>query len=274
MPATAAPLLGAPSGPAWKSTAKRWGLAWQAFMVHNLVLADFRVRYRNMSLGILWSLLNPLVMMAVLALVFTEIFPSARPHFAAFILIGLLPYNFLSLCLASASTSIVDRGHLVRKLRFPRAILPVAIILSQGIHFAIQFALLLVYVGLQVPPSLNWLWLVPLLALQVLVAIGACMIASALDVYFRDVRYLVESGNLVLFWLTPIFYSLDMAPRWLQSFLLINPLTAQVTLWRQILLERAAPPAGLALVTIEALLVFGAGLLIFKRLEPGFADNI
>jgi len=254
--------------------AKRWSAAWLAFMIHNLVLADFRVRYRNMSLGILWSLLNPLVMMAVLALVFTEIFPSPRPHFAAFILIGLLPYNFLSLCLASASTSIVDRGHLVRKLRFPTAILPTAIILSNGIHYAIQLLLLLVFVAFQVSMTINWLWLAPLLGLQVLVAIGACMIASALDVYFRDVRYLVESGNLVLFWLSPIFYSLEMAPRWLQSLLLLNPLTAQVTLFRQILLEGAAPPAGLALVSAEAVLILATGVLLFRRLEGGFADNL
>jgi ABC-type polysaccharide/polyol phosphate export permease len=263
----------APPRPALRRT-QRWDLHWYRFMLQNLVLADFRVRYRNMSLGILWSLLNPLVMMAVLAVVFTHIFPTPRPHFAAFILIGLLPYNFLALCLNSSTTSIVERGHLVRKLRFPRMVLPVAIILSNGIHYLLQLALLLTFVAIQVPPTVYWLWLVPLLGLQLMVVIGACLVASALDVYYRDVRYLVESGTLVLFWLTPIFYSLDQAPRWLQTALLANPLTAQVTLFRQILLERAAPPAGLLLVLAEAAVSLILGLIVFHRLERGFADAL
>jgi ABC-type polysaccharide/polyol phosphate export permease len=247
------------------------------FLLANLVLRDFRVRYRNMSLGIFWSLVNPLVMMATLTFIFTRIFPNnIVPDFAVFVLCALVPFNFYSLAAAIGTTSIVDNHPLVKRVKFPREIIPLASVLSNCLHFLIQIGLLIAFVlGFGYPINPYWLWLPVVWGLEVIFLCGLTLATSALDVYIRDMRYLIESSNLVLFWLVPIFYPLSIIPQKYHLIYQLNPIAAVVLACRNILLEAKAPPTSL-LIKLTAVSIFFSvlGFVIFAKLKRRFADLV
>jgi lipopolysaccharide transport system permease protein len=247
-----------------------------SFLLNNLVLKDFRVRYRNMSLGVFWSLLNPLVMMLVLSFVFTVLYPSRIPHFAVFVLCALVPFNFFTIAWLTGTTSVIENHALVRRQRFPRRILPVASVLANCLHFLIQIGLLIFFVLIS-GYGVNRYWtLLPLVwGLEVVFVCGMALITSALDVYYRDVRYVVESANLVLFWLVPIFYSFSIIPERYHLIYQLNPVSAVVLASRNILLDAKAPPSSLLIKLLAvSFLCLAVGSWVFGKLERKFADLV
>jgi lipopolysaccharide transport system permease protein len=246
------------------------------FLIRKLVLKDFKIRYRNMSLGAFWSLLNPIVMMAVLTFVFTKLLPSGQPNFPVFLLCGIVPYSFFSLAWATGTSSIVENAGLVKRIPLPREILPIASVLSNCVHLLIQIGLLLAMVllyGLRV--NVFWLWLPVLWGLEVLFVCGLCLISSGINVYIRDTRYFVESINTVLFWLVPIFYDFSIIPQRYKEIYQFNPVAALVLALRAILLHSQAPPMTLLVkLTIGSVTVFLAGMIVFGRLKNRFYDYV
>ena len=170
---------------------------------------NLKVLYRNMALGFLWSVLNPLVMVAVLSLVFIG-FMKADPSFPAMVFVGLVPFNFFSYCANSCTVSIVNNASLVKKVAFPRQIIPVSAIATHVIDFAAQAGLLALLLALFPTPGriLGWqlLWLGPVFAVHLGLCVGFGFLVAALNVRFRDVQYIVGSLLTVLFWASPILY--------------------------------------------------------------------
>jgi ABC-type polysaccharide/polyol phosphate export permease len=258
------PLKAAPGEPAWRGDS--------LFLLRQLILKDFRIRYRNMSLGLFWSVLNPLIMVLVYTFVFTQIFKSPIPYFPLFVLSGLIPFNFFALSWMSATNSILDNTSLVKRTAVRRELFPVAGVLSNVLHLVLQLLMivaLVLYFG--VGFSKHWFWLPVVWGLELLFIIGLGMATAAINVYVRDTRYIVESLSLVIFWLVPIFYSFEMVPQEFADIYQYNPVAALVLASRRVIFEAQAPHAALMWkLTFVSLTSLALGIFLFRRLKRGF----
>ncbi len=247
-------------------------------LLRHLVLRDLRHKYKGSSLGFVWSLLHPLLMAAIYTVAFKYIAPNGIDHFPVFLLSGLLPWMFFSAALASAVGSIVDNSPLVRKVAFPRLILPLAAVASQLVQFLLMYAVivpLLVLFGVGPSPALAAL--IPLIALQVVFTAGLALAAATAYVYARDTRHLLEVALQIWFWVTPIVYSASIAPlpRLLGRLLQWNPMTHFITGYQNIVVYHAMPTLmAFALLTTVSGATAIAGWLIFARYQRRFAELI
>jgi ABC-type polysaccharide/polyol phosphate export permease len=248
----------------------RWFLLW------NLILKDFRVRYRNMSLGAFWSLLNPLVMTVVLTFVFANIFRSTQPYYPVAVLAGLIPFNFFTLAWSAGTTSLTGNHQMVKRVPIPRELIPVSVVFANCLHLLIQVGLLLaaaLFFGLR--PNIYWLWMLPLWAMYIVLVCGLSLATSALNVFVRDMRYVVDSVNMVLFWLVPIFYSFAIIPEQYREIYAFNPIAAFVMALRNMLIDGRAPSASLLWkFTFATTACFFAGWWIFRLLQKRFYDHL
>jgi ABC-type polysaccharide/polyol phosphate export permease len=247
------------------------------FLLRNLVAKDFKIRYRNMSLGMFWSLLNPLVMLAIYMFVFTKIFKAPSiPHFPLYILSGVIPFNFFTLAWVTGTTSLVDNSGLIKRVPVPREIVPFASVLSNCLHLGLQLGLLLVAVVLSgLGVNIYWFWLPLIWAIGIIFIFGISLITAGLHVYLRDTRYIVESVCLIAFWFVPIFYLISFVPDQYKSLYVLNPIAALIIAMRSVLLDGQAPATSLMLkFTLIALGTLGTGMWVFRQMKSRFYDYL
>lgn len=244
------------------------------FLLWELVFKDFRIRYRNMSLGVFWSLLNPLILMGVYTYVFTKIFVNPIPHFNIHVLSGLITFGFFTSAWGAATSSIVDNAGIIKRVPLPRQVIPIAAILSNLTHLLIQFCLLLVFVfwaGLTM--NIQWLWLPVVWGLELVFLFGLGLATSAVHVFIRDTRYVVESINLVLFWIVPVVYTFSMVPNDMRGLYQYNPVAALILATHNVILEGRSPSAVLLIkLTCVAIVSFAIGTEVFRRAERRFYE--
>ena len=243
-----------------------------------LVRTEFRARYRAQALGIVWSLLNPLVMMGIISVIFTQMFRSAEKFFPIFLLIGLLMWQWFSTSLNSATGVFVHNADIIKRTVFARPLLPIASVLSYGINFSIECLVLIAFIPIfpgafKLSPALL---LVPvLLLLTISLMAGIVLATSVLNVIYRDIAYLVSTGLLLLYWATPVFYPIDVIPFPFRTILQANPLAGLMTAMRMAIMRGEFPtPLGWAGIVIPTVLALLIGWRVFRHYETMVLDYV
>jgi lipopolysaccharide transport system permease protein len=246
------------------------------YLIYNLVLRDLKVKYKGSTLGFLWSLLNPLLMIVVYTVAFKYVMKIKVPNFPIFLFSALLPWNFLSSTLSMGVTSITENSNLVKKVYFPREVLPLSIVLVNLFHFCLSFLVLIpALLFFKIIPGFSFLFLVVIVFFQTLFVLGLTLLVSALDVYYKDVKHFLEVLLNLWFWLTPIIWPLNLVPEKLQDYVYLNPFTAFVQAYRDIILDNRFPkPLILTILMVTGILVFFLGALVFQKKQRRFAEEL
>jgi len=257
-------------------------------LVVNLAVRTLKVRYKSSALGFLWTLINPLLMMLIYY-VFIGIVAKIKVDIRI-MLTGVIFWQFVVMCTGDAAGALAGHANLVKKVYFPRVLMPFSMCLANAVNYLLSLAVLLVLVIVisttsgdpDVTLDLAWLWLLPVaLVLQFALVFGIALIVSALNVYFRDIEHVTSVVLMALFFMSPIIYPVEMvrqsASPALAHWYMLNPLASLVTLVRRAFLGAGQPwPLEWTFVPSLALclVVLAFGLWLFSRLEPHFADQL
>ncbi len=238
---------------------------------------DIKVRYKQTALGAAWAVIQPLFTMLVFSVFFGKLgkMPSDNVPYPIFAFAALVPWMFFAHGLNHASNSLVESANLIRKVYFPRLAIPISTILSGVIDFLIAFGVLGVMMAVYgVMPTRNVVWLPLLLLLALTTSLGVGLWISALNVQFRDFRYVVPF--LTQFWMfaTPVAYSANLLPEPWRTVSGLNPMAGVVTGFRWALLGTPPPGPIVAASAIASLVILISGAFYFRRMEKTFADVV
>lgn len=252
-------------------------LLWQ------LTRRDISGRYRGSSLGLLWAILAPLMLLAIYTFVFSVVFQArwgqsdeSKTFFALNLFAGMILHGLLTETMLRCCGVIQQHGNYVKRVVFPLQLLPATVLLSALFHAAISL-LILVAANLLLQGNLHWQVLgLPLVILPLLIyAVGIGWLLAGLGVYLRDLSQIMPMLSTIMLFTAPVFYPLSALPERFQGWLVLNPLTTPIEMARALLFEQQWPDPAIYLQSLAvAGCMLAAGLWLFKRLRPGFADAI
>lgn len=240
------------------------------------VQKEIRGKYKGSFLGVLWSFLNPLLMVLVYALVFPYIMRTNVDNYLVYLITGVIPWNFFTTCITTGCNCVWINGGIIKKVYFPREILPISVVAAGLINFLISCVIILLFVLFGgIGFSIQLLWLPLIAIIQSALSLGLLFILSAINVYVRDIEYLVGFLLNLLFYATPILYTADMFPESIRWVLYLNPMTTIIESYRNIFYYQQSPAlTSLMIVFAVSFIILIIGYLIFKKLERGFAEEV
>ncbi len=248
----------------------------------NLFRRDLQAKYRGSALGVFWTVVNPLMLMAVYLLVFGVVWKSpfaSGGHYPLFLLAGLAPWTFVAAALQSSTRSMLDNANLIRKTRFPRQLVPLSVVGAHAVSFAAMLVLLLIVNFIALPRARATEWLaIPLAALVLGIVCGLALAAASLNVLFRDIEFIVAALLVPWFFLTPIIYPLSTLAHHhhvIQAIHWANPLSPAVEALRAPLFLGQLPYWGDALYLVAAaVLALALGAFVFSRVDDQIAIEV
>ncbi|OGD20668.1 MAG: hypothetical protein A2W03_02805 [Candidatus Aminicenantes bacterium RBG_16_63_16] len=245
-------------------------------LVLNLTRVELKLRYRNSALGFLWTVLNPLFYLLILAVVFSKIVRFEIPHYPIFLFAGLTSWLMIQQTVTIATASIVNNQALIRRVYVPKLVFPVSNVLARFADHLILTAVLFVFMIIFGTP---WTWallLVPaVIILHFLFALGLSLLAAVADIRVRDVQHVVAILFQALFYVTPVFYSADIVPDKYRALFLANPFYYFVQSFRAPIYQGSLPAWNeLGIAALLAAATFAAGFLIFIRKEKDFVFHL
>lgn len=237
---------------------------------------EFRGKYKKSFLGVLWSFLNPLFQLLIYALVFPFILRNNVDNYTIFLIVALMPWNFFNMTILQSAASIVANGGIIKKVYFPREILPISTATSNLLNFMITgiivFAALLIS-GIGIGTSV--LVLPIIIVIQYVLQLGLAFIFSSITVYVRDVEYLLNVFMMLMFYLCPIVYSADMIPDKFLPIFKLNPMFHIIGYYRTILYDKQIPNMNhVFILFIACTLILILGYLIFQKCKKRFAEEL
>lgn len=245
-------------------------------LLKNNIKKEIRGKYKGAWLGIFWSYINPLLMLVVYSVVFSQIMRVNIPNYTMFLFTALIPWTFFTATVSQGAFSVVANGNIIKKVYFPREIIPISIVTSNALTFLISCIIMFIFI---IITGLGFSWyilLFPAVVLtQYLLLMGISLILSAITVYVRDVEHIITVLLMVMFYGTPIVYSMAMVPASMKMILLINPMTPIINAYRDILFYKQMPNMlQLGGIIVISLVVLVFGLFIFKKLQRNFAEEL
>jgi len=237
---------------------------------------EFRGKYKKSFLGVLWSFLNPLFQLLVYALVFPFILKNGIENYTMFLFVALMPWTFFNSTLLQSAASIVVNGGIIKKVYFPREILPISTTTSNLLNFLITGIIVIIALlisGIGIGPSIIVLPII--IIIQYILQLGMAFILSAITVYIRDVEYLMNVIMMLMFYLSPIVYSPDMIPDKFLPLFKLNPMFHIISYYREILYYKQIPNiGGIILLFVISIVILIVGYSIFRKLEKRFAEEL
>jgi ABC-2 type transport system permease protein len=251
-----------------------------------IVLAEFKLKYAGSALGYAWSVIKPLSLFTVLYVIFGKIFKLGlvSDYYAVSLLLGIVLFSFFADATSQGMVSVVHRESLLRRMRFPRMMIPIAATLTAAMTFGVNVIVVAGFVAWKrIVPQLDWLLLVPLLLELYIFILGTALVLTTLYVSLRDMGQVWELASQLLFYASPIIYPVTLLPPWAQKLEFLNPFTQILQDVRSLVLYQDLPrnnitapdvlSTGRLIPITITFLIFGFGVAVFKRYEPWFAER-
>ena len=246
-------------------------------MIISLVKRDLKSRYKGSFLGFLWMFLNPLLQLGVYTIAFTTIMRMDIEKYYLFLFVALVPWLFFSTCLSAGTTVIFSQQDMVKKIYFPREVLPIAFTLSQFVNMLLSFVVIFVVVfvsGIRISPQ-ALLCLPVVMIIEFILVLGISFLVSALTVYFRDLEHILSIVSMAWMYLTPILYPVDMVPQQFVKLFYLNPMTSIAIAYRDILYYGKAPEMETLInATVLGVAILIIGKVLFSKLQRRFAEEL